>query len=391
MTRRRWVGAFAALIIVGGIIAGVTVTSSGTSGSASASATKARVSTSLQPVERRTLSTTQDVSGTIGFGTATPVTLGSGSSSSSTAASTPAASTSSARSTTAATTAASTSSGSGTVTALPAVGSTIQAGQSLAEIDGTPSAFLMVGTRPVWRTFTSGMTDGPDILQLEQTLAWLGYGGSLTVDSTFTSGTVSAIDAFERDRGIAESGALTTQQVVFLPGPVRVASQTATVGGSATGGILTVTGTTPQIHVDLDASLVAMAKVGDVAAVDLPNSTTVNGTIYGVGAATSTTATGQGNQGSTTTTTVGVTIVVPGTDLAQFDGAAVVVHLVTAQATDALSVPVKSLVALAEGGFAAERVRGGTHQLVKVTPGTFAGGFVQVTGDLRVGDTVVTP
>ena len=288
-------------------------------------------------------------------------------------------------------TAASTGSGSGTITALPAVGTTVQAGQSLAEIDGVPSASSMIGTRPVWRTFTSGMTDGPDVLQLEQTLAWLGYGGSLTVDSTFTSGTTSAIEAFQRDRGITETGELTTQQVVFLPGPVRVASQTGSIGGSAAGSILTVTGTTPQIHVDLDASLVASAKVGGVAAVDLPNSTTVNATILAVGAATSSTATGQGNQGSTTTTTVGVTLVVPGTDLAPFDGAAVTVHLVTAQAIDALSVPVKSLLALAEGGYAVERVRAGTHQLVKVTPATFAGGFVQVTGDLRVGDTVVTP
>ncbi len=388
MTRRRWVGVVAALIIIGGVVAGVAATNSGSSGSASAAAAKAKVSTSLQPVQRRTLATTQDVNGTIGFGTATTVSLGSGSSSSST---TSAATSATRSATTAATTAASTSSGSGTITALPAIGSTIQAGQSLAEIDGTPSAFLMIGTRPVWRTFTSGMTDGPDVLQLEQTLAWLGYGGSLTVDSTFTSATTSAIDAFQRDRGLTETGALTTQQVVFLPGPVRVASQSATIGGSASGGILTVTGTTPQIHIDLDASLVASAKVGDVAAVDLPNSTTVNGTIFGVGAATSTTATGQGNQGSTTTTTVGVTVVVPGTDLAPFDGAAVVIHLVTAQATDALSVPVKSLLALAEGGYAVERVRGGVHQLVKVTPGTFAGGFVQVTGDLRVGDSVVTP
>ena len=249
----------------------------------------------------------------------------------------------------------------------------------------------MVGTRPVWRTFTSGMADGPDVLQLEQTLAWLGYGSYFTIDDTFNRGTVSAINAFQKDRGIDQTGELTAQQVVFLPGPERVASQTASVGGSGSGSILTVTGTTPQIQVDLDASLVASAHVGDVAAIDLPNATSVDGTILAVGAATSTTATGQGNQSSTTTTTVAVTLAVPGTDLAQFNGAAVTVHLVTAKATDALSVPVKSLLALAEGGYAVERVRGGAHQLVKVTPGTFAGGFVQVTGNLRAGDSVVTP
>lgn len=388
MTRSRWVAIIVALVVVGGSIAAVAVGTSKSSGSASASAARAARSTSLQPVQKRTLSTTQDVNGTIGYGTATTVSIGGGTATSS-AASTTSGSTRAATGT--GTAATSSTSGSGTITALPTIGTTIQPGQSLAEVDGAPSAFLMVGTRPVWRAFTSGMSDGPDVLQLEQTLAWIGYGSSLTVDSTFTSGTVTAIDAFERDRGIPQTGELTTQQVVFLPGPERVATQTASIGGSASGNILTVTGTTPLIHVDLDASLVASAHVGDVTMIDLPNSATVSGTILAVGAATSTTAAGQGNQGGTTTTTVGLTLVVPGTDLAPFDGAAVVVHLVTAKAADALSVPVKSLLALSEGGYAVERVRGGVHQLVKVTPGTFAGGFVQVAGDLRVGDTVVTP
>ena len=390
MAGRRWIAIGAAVVIVGGGIAAAIVASSDSSGSASASSGQPKQSTTLQPVQNRTLSTTQDVSGTIGYGTASTVSLGSGTAAASSSASTGA---SSSRTSGAATASSSTSasSGSGTITALPAIGTLVQAGNSLAEIDGTPSAFLMIGTRPVWRAFTSGMTNGPDVLQLEQTLAWLGYGKYLTVDDTFSTGTSSAINAFEKDRGITQTGNLTAQQVVFLPSPVRVASQTAAIGGGASGSILTVTGTTPQIHVDLDASLIADAHVGDVAALDLPNSATVNGTITAIGAATSTTSAGQGNQAGTTTTTVGVTLAVTGTDLAQFNGAAVVVHLVTAKAQNALSVPVKSLLALAEGGFAVERVRGGVHQLVKVTPGTFAGGFVQVAGDIRVGDQVVSP
>ena len=389
MTPRKWVAVSTAVVIVGGGIAASVVATSGSSGSASASSAQPKQSTTLQPVQTRTLSTTQDVNGTIGYGTVSTVTLGSGAATASTTAS--AATVSSARTSSSAGSSASASSGSGTITALPALGTVIQAGNSMAEIDGTPSAFLMIGTRPMWRAFTSGMTDGPDVLQLEQTLAWLGYGRYFTIDSTFNSGTSNAINAFEKDRGITQTGGLTAQQVVFLPSPVRVASQTAAIGGGASGSILTVTGTTPQIHVDLDASLIADAHVGDVAALDLPNSATVNGTITAIGAATSTTSAGQGNQAGTTTTTVGVTLAVTGTDLAQFNGAAVVVHLVTAKAQNALSVPVKSLLALAEGGFAVERVRGGVHQLVKVTPGTFAGGFVQVAGDIRVGDQVVSP
>ena len=283
-------------------------------------------------------------------------------------------------------------SAAGTITALPAVGTVVQPGDSLAEVDGVPSVFLMVGTRPMWRTLQTGVSDGPDVQQLEATLAQLGYGSSFTTDETFTSGTASAITAWQKANGLEQTGSLTTSQVVFLPGPVRIASQVASVGDPASGEILTVTGTTTIVHVDLDASLVGDAHPGDAVALDLPDSTTVDGTILSVGTATSSTSasSGQGTQQSTTTT-VPVDIVVVKSDLSKFDGASVVVHLVTAKAENVLAVPVKSLLALAEGGYAVERVRGGVHTLVKATPGTYAGGFVEVTGELKAGDRVVTP
>jgi multidrug efflux pump subunit AcrA (membrane-fusion protein) len=51
---------------------------------------------------------------------------------------------------------------------------------------------------------------------------------------------------------------------------------------------------------------------------------------------------------------------------------------------------VRALLALSEGGYAVEKVRaGGTHQLVAVKLGTFADGYVGVTGRVRPGDRVV--
>jgi len=244
----------------------------------------------------------------------------------------------------------------------------------------------------VWRTLQSGISDGVDVSQLEVSLALLGYGKYLTVDNTFTSGTTAAINQFQADRGLTETGQLSATDIVFLSAPARVASQVVTVGTAASGEILTVTGTTPLVHVDLDSSLIANAAVGAKVSLDLPDSTTVDGTITSIGAPTQTSSAsgnGGGNNAQTTTTApMDVSTTAP---IAKFDGANVVVHLVTAEAKDALAVPVKSLLALAEGGYAVERVRGGTHQLVKVRPGTFAGGFVQVSGDLQVGDQVVTP
>ncbi|MBK5287824.1 MAG: peptidoglycan-binding protein [Acidimicrobiia bacterium] len=384
MQPRRLIAIGAAVVIVG---AGVTIGVLNRS-DATTTTKPARQSTTLQPVEQRTLETTQDVSGTVGFSAATTIRIGSGGSSTGTAS---ASASGGAGAGAGAASSSSSASSSGTITALPAVGSVIDVGGSLAEVDGSPSVFLMVGTRPMWRTLTTGISDGPDVLQLEQTLAVLGYGADFTTDSTFTSGTASAIRAFQEAKGVTVTGSFTPSEIVFAPGPIRVASLLATVGGSASGDLLTATGNAPVIHVDLDASLVASANAGDTVKVELPDGTTVDGIIYGVGAATSTTSSAQGNQQGSTTTTVSVDIVVTGTDIAKYDGASVVVHLVTAKAANALSVPVKSLVALAEGGFAVERVRGGQHQLVKVTPGTFAGGFVEVSGDVKVGDRVVTP
>jgi peptidoglycan hydrolase-like protein with peptidoglycan-binding domain len=368
MHRRRLAVGVVGAVAVAAVIGVALVAGSDDSGSADSGA---KTSETLQPVAARTLEDTTDVSGTIGYGPTTTVEL---------TASAPSGGATGAADT-----------GSGTITALPAVGTVIQPGQSLSEVDGVPSAFLMVGTRPMWRTLAAGVAAGPDVAQLEQTLRDLGYGGSITVDENFTSGTTSAIKAWQKAVGIEQTGTVTPAQVVFLPGAVRVASQIATVGSTANGKALTVTGTTPLVHVDLEAANVAYARQGDTVKIELPDGSTVDGTILSVGAATTTTSDAQGGGGGGTTTTVGVDIAVPTGNIAAFDGATAVVHLVTTKADNAVSVPVKSLLALAEGGYAVERVRNGRHQLVAVKPGAFAGGFVQVAGNVRAGDRVVTP
>ncbi len=142
---------------------------------------------------------------------------------------------------------------------------------------------------------------------------------------------------------------------------------------------------------DLDASKINEVKAGDTLSIDLPDGSSVKGVVFAIGSPTSSTSSSaQGNQ-SQTTSSVPVTIVVPDADLSKYDGGTTIVHLISARAESVLSVPVKSLLALAEGGYAVERVRGGVHKLVGVTPGTYAGGFVEVKGNVRAGDRVVTP
>ena len=62
----------------------------------------------------------------------------------------------------------------------------------------------------------------------------------------------------------------------------------------------------------------------------------------------------------------------------------------TPKATGVLVVPIRALVALAEGGYAVEKVSGATTQLVAVVPGAFGDGIVEITGDgIAEGDSVV--
>jgi hypothetical protein len=77
-------------------------------------------------------------------------------------------------------------------------------------------------------------------------------------------------------------------------------------------------------------------------------------------------------------------------DAGDLDQAPVTVHLTTSSAKGVLAAPVQALVALAEGGYAVEKVTGATTtHLVAVKLGASADGWVQVTGDVHAGDQVV--
>jgi hypothetical protein len=65
------------------------------------------------------------------------------------------------------------------------------------------------------------------------------------------------------------------------------------------------------------------------------------------------------------------------------------VTLVSAQATDVLSVPVAALVALAEGGYGVQVVDGSSARYVAVKTGMFASGRVEISGDGITAGTVV--
>jgi hypothetical protein len=269
----------------------------------------------------------------------------------------------------------------GTLTALPAEGEIIEPGDVIAEVDGQPIIALQ-GPIPLWRPLGPSVDDGEDVLQLEYILATLGYAEEhdVTVDDDWTAATTEALEAFQEDHGQEDDGVIDLGEVVFVDGPVRVDGIDAVPGQPAAEAGISVTGTEQSVHVDLDIDDAELLTAGDEVDVELPSGDLVPATVTEVGAAETDEATGS--------TTLPVTLTMTGApDVA--DGTPVEVHVEIAAAEDVLAVPVEALLALAEGGYAVEVVDGATTRLAGVEVGVFADGFVEISGDVDAGASVV--
>jgi hypothetical protein len=334
---------------VGGtaLIAGtVAVAAAGFGGSDNRPAAATDLPPATAPVTKTTLTQTQRVTGTLGYGNPVPV---------------------SAR-------------GRGTLTWLPAAGTTVQRGQPLYRVDNVPVP-LWYGSLPLYRALQPGTT-GADVREVEENLAALGYGG-FTVDDRYTDNTASAVRRWQHDQGAAENGTVDPAALAVAPGAVRVGTVRAGLGDPASGQVLTYTATTRVVSVALDVAKQDLAKQGTSATVTLPDNRSVAGSVASVG-----TVATAGQQGAPATVDVVVTV----TDqaaLGTLDQAPVDVTLVAAKAENVLTVPVAALVALAEGGYGVQVVTGTTTRYVHVQTGMFANSRVEISSPEISPDMVV--
>jgi peptidoglycan hydrolase-like protein with peptidoglycan-binding domain len=267
----------------------------------------------------------------------------------------------------------------GTITWLPDTGDRIGRGKRLYEVDDRPVT-LMYGTLPAYRELRQGV-EGRDVKQLERNLKALGYDG-FTVDDEYTYATAVAVEEWQDDRGLEETGTVPLGQVVFAPGAVRVDSVVAERGGPATPGgkVLSYTGTGKAVTAELDTSDQRLAKKGAKVKVTLPDDTTITGRVDEVA-----TVIVPGGNGEEATTQVEVTVALKGKKAQraadEYAMAAVDVAFTAGTRKNVLTVPVAALVALREGGYGLEVVSGGTSSYVPVETGLFADGRVEVSGD----------
>jgi hypothetical protein len=277
----------------------------------------------------------------------------------------------------------------GVVTRVPEPGTIIERGEVLYELDGKVRPRLLFGDRPLWRPLEPGMSDGADVLQLEQNLRAMGYAPKgMKVNRHWDAKTTTAVKRWQKAIDHKRDGTLDGSDLAFLPQAIRVTAASVDLGSAVGPGaqVLDATTATRVITLDLSASRQDLVAPGQAVTIDLPGDVTVTGTVREVGRVA--TASQDGSS-----TTVPVTIDVDdASKLPDLDAAPATVYVVTEQRDNVLAVPVNSLVALLEGGYAVEVVADdGSRHYVAVELGLFQDGLVQVTGNgLEAGDHVVS-
>ena len=361
--RRRLVLVASGVVLIAAVIVGVRL-ASGSDGNQAAA--NAGLPPAIATVTRTTLVETKTVSGTLGYGEPVPIRATVG----------------------------------GILTWIAPIGSTVERGDPLFKVDQRPVVALF-GSLPLYRTLRVGRTGG-DVRQLERNLAALGYAG-ITVDDTYTAATAAAVRAWHTRPGLPETGAVAPGQVVFTPGPIRIAEHTARVGdtvGREPSDVLSYTGTTRRVTVDLDVADGALAVKDRTVTVTVPGAGTVKGKVSRVG--TVITAAGSASDQGTATDAassaapaarIEVTVTISDQKaLGPLDAAPVNVDFVSGKRAGVLAVPVVALLALAKGGFGVQVVAGARTRIIPVKTGMFAAGLVEISGTgIAVGTRVGVP
>lgn len=338
MSARRTASVVAGVLSVGAVAAAVTVFNlPGAQGSGNGSGS--RVPANTAEITKTTLVDREDHDGTLGHGDTTTLAARA----------------------------------AGTVTSLPATGAAIRRGGALYRLDNKP-VVLLYGSLPAYRTLAPG-AKGADVKQFEKNLWALGYRG-FTVDSKYTSATADAVEDWQDDLGLSETGTVDSSQIWYASGPVRVDSRSSEKGAAVQPGteLLKLTGTTLVATVKLSMDAERLAVEGAAVQVTLPDGTVVPGRITGVG---TTVQEGQGDQPDTTL--IQVTVAFTGAPKGM-DDASVTVAFTASKRPDVLAVPVAALLALAEGGYGVQVVDGTATRIVAVETGLFADGKVEISG-----------
>jgi peptidoglycan hydrolase-like protein with peptidoglycan-binding domain len=271
-----------------------------------------------------------------------------------------------------------------TLTSIAALGTVVETGTVLYGAAGEPVVAVRADTGSdavFWRDLTIGVDDGADVRTLEEALAFLGYGDGLTVDETFTSVTAAAVERWERDLGrLDPDGVVELGDLVVVLDEAEVDARLVELGATLRTGttVLTLASASQVVTARVDAARLAEWPVGGPVTLEWSD---------GAPTAAHVVATGRDVVDATVEVVVGIDAEVPG----RATGTPVTVVRTADRREGALTVPVAAIVQGQDGRPGVVVLAGDDRRPVPVAVGVVSGGWVEVSGDLAVGELVVMP
>jgi peptidoglycan hydrolase-like protein with peptidoglycan-binding domain len=124
----------------------------------------------------------------------------------------------------------------GTFTWLPSVGAVIGRGGTLWRMDNLP-VVLMYGSLPAYRALAQGVSDGPDVAQLNSNLIALGFDRYRAIGDRrhFGEATAAAVRRWQQANGLPQTGKVELGRVLFTPGARRVTAVHVALGQDPPG------------------------------------------------------------------------------------------------------------------------------------------------------------
>jgi hypothetical protein len=285
----------------------------------------------------------------------------------------------------------------GVLTAAPSPGTAIGRGGILFRVSNAPVR-LLLGATPAYRDFAYGMSDGPDVRQLEGNLVAMGFDPHhrITVDRHFGGATAAAIRRWEASWGrpsYRRTGRLSLDRIVFLPQPLRVAAWQTRVGATVAPGtaVLLGTSTNRAVVAQVDTAQAAGLHVNDRVEVSLPDGDPIPGRVTAIGRVATAPSTGAPDLPSDpNAATVPVTVSLRLPRGFTLDQAPATVDVIVGTRPNVLLAPIAALLARPGGGYQVRLAGGG---LTPVEPGRFdeSTGQVEIISGLTEGQSVEVP
>jgi len=275
-------------------------------------------------------------------------------------------------------------------------GDTVELGRQLLSVNGKP-LYAIKGDSPIYRQITSGDT-GDDVKWVQQSLKDMGY--SNTVDGDYGSGTISALNDFQDEKGLTEISKVGPDTFQAFPLPLVVMDVAVKQGDSVSLGTVAMTLANPSdLQIVVEVNEIDIPKLKLDQAVDITVDALPGVELAGKVASISpglvesqSSSTGQSSSSGSSQSgvvTYPVTIQLTKSDPQLKAGMKVNADIIIAEKTNVLTIPASALRTRGDQKFVMVPGSDGQPRAVPVEVGVKSDSMAEVVSGLNEGQQVV--